>query len=406
MLSFDIEKIRKQFPALHQEVYGKQLIYFDNGATSQKPQSVIDAIQLYYSKENANIHRGVHHLSQVATEKYEGARKTIQKAINAELSEEVLFTKGTTDGINLVASSFGEMLVTGDEIIISAMEHHSNIVPWQMLCERRGCILRVIPIDKTGTLDLNAFDSMLNAKTKLVSVTHISNTLGTINPIEEIITKAHAVGAKVLIDGAQSIQHTKIDVQNLDCDFFVFSGHKLFGPTGVGILYGKKALLDAMPPYQGGGDMIAKVTFEKTTYNELPHKFEAGTPNISGGICLGTAFEYLNALDMEAVHQHEQDLLEYATEKLNEIQQVRIIGTSENKTSVVSFIVEGTHPFDIGTLLDKQGIAVRTGHHCTQPLMDFFDIPGTVRASFAFYNTKEEIDVFIHALKRSIGMLL
>ncbi len=406
MLSFDIEKIRKQFPALHQEVYGKQLIYFDNGATSQKPQSVIDAIQLYYSKENANIHRGVHHLSQVATEKYEGARKTIQKAINAELSEEVLFTKGTTDGINLVASSFGEMLVAGDEIIISAMEHHSNIVPWQMLCERRGCILRVIPIDKTGTLDLKAFDSMLNAKTKLVSVTHISNTLGTINPIEEIITKAHAVGAKVLIDGAQSIQHTKIDVQNLDCDFFVFSGHKLFGPTGVGILYGKKALLDAMPPYQGGGDMIAKVTFEKTTYNELPHKFEAGTPNISGGICLGTAFEYLNALDMEAVHQHEQDLLEYATEKLNEIQQVRIIGTSENKTSVVSFIVEGTHPFDIGTLLDKQGIAVRTGHHCTQPLMDFFDIPGTVRASFAFYNTKEEIDVFIHALKRSIGMLL
>lgn len=406
MLSFDIEKIRKQFPALHQEVYGKQLIYFDNGATSQKPQSVIDAIQLYYSKENANIHRGVHHLSQVATEQYEGARKTIQKAINAELSEEVLFTKGTTDGINLVASSFGEMLVTGDEIIISAMEHHSNIVPWQMLCERRGCILRVIPIDKTGTLDLNAFDSMLNAKTKLVSVTHISNTLGTINPIEEIITKAHAVGAKVLIDGAQSIQHTKIDVQNLDCDFFVFSGHKLFGPSGVGILYGKKALLDAMPPYQGGGDMIAKVTFEKTTYNELPHKFEAGTPNISGGICLGTAFEYLNALDMEAVHQHEQDLLEYATEKLNEIQQVRIIGTSENKTSVVSFIVEGTHPFDIGTLLDKQGIAVRTGHHCTQPLMDFFDIPGTVRASFAFYNTKEEIDVFIHALKRSIGMLL
>lgn len=406
MLSFDIEKIRKQFPALHQEVYGKQLIYFDNGATSQKPQSVINAIQLYYSKENANIHRGVHHLSQVATEKYEGARKTIQKAINAELSEEVLFTKGTTDGINLVASSFGEMLVAGDEIIISAMEHHSNIVPWQMLCERRGCILRVIPIDKTGTLDLKAFDSMLNAKTKLVSVTHISNTLGTINPIEEIITKAHAVGAKVLIDGAQSIQHTKIDVQNLDCDFFVFSGHKLFGPTGVGILYGKKALLDAMPPYQGGGDMIAKVTFEKTTYNELPHKFEAGTPNISGGICLGTAFEYLNALDMEAVHQHEQDLLEYATEKLNEIQQVRIIGTSENKTSVVSFIVEGTHPFDIGTLLDKQGIAVRTGHHCTQPLMDFFDIPGTVRASFAFYNTKEEIDVFIHALKRSIGMLL
>ncbi len=402
----DIDQIRKEFPTLHQEVYGKQLVYFDNGATAQKPQVVIDAITKYYTSENANIHRGVHHLSQVATEKYEIARTTIQQAINAPGSEQVLFTKGTTDSINLVAFSFGETLQANDEIIISAMEHHSNIVPWQMLCERKGCKLRVIPIDQTGTLDIDVFSSFLNDRTKLVSVTHISNTLGTINPIAEIIAKAHAIGAKVLIDGAQSIQHTKIDVQALDCDFFAFSGHKVFGPTGVGVLYGKKELLEMMPPYQGGGDMIAKVTFEKTTYNELPHKFEAGTPNISGGIALGTAFEYLNALDMQAVQLHEQELLTYATEKLNEIEQVRIIGTAAQKTSVVSFVVEGTHPFDIGTLLDKQGIAVRTGHHCTQPLMDFFEIPGTVRASFAFYNTKEEIDLFIHALKRSIGMLL
>ena len=406
MVKLDIENIRAQFPALHQEVFGKQLVYFDNGATAQKPQSVIDAINQYYTKENANIHRGVHHLSQVATEKYEIARKTIQRYINAPLPEQVLFTKGTTDSINLVAYSFGELLNEGDEIIISEMEHHSNIVPWQMLCERKGCKLNVIPINEDGSLKMEVYSQLLNDKTKLVAVTHISNTLGTINPVEDIIEQAHKVGAKVLIDGAQSIQHMNVDVQELDCDFFAFSGHKVFGPTGVGVLYGKKEILDQMPPYQGGGDMIAKVTFEKTTYNELPHKFEAGTPNISGGICLGTAFEYLESLDMEAIQLHEKDLLDYATEQLKEIDGVRLIGTAPEKTSVVSFVVEGTHPFDIGTLLDKQGVAVRTGHHCTQPLMDKYNIPGTIRASFALYNTKEEIDVFIIALKRSINMLL
>lgn len=406
MVSFDVNKIRSEFPTLHQEVFGRQLIYFDNGATSQKPQCVIDAITQYYSKENANIHRGVHYLSQLATEKYEIARKTIQAYINAPSPEEVLFTQGTTDGINLVASSFGALLSEGDEIIISEMEHHSNIVPWQMLCERKGCILKVIPIDDNGALKMDVFHSYLNSKTKMVSVTHISNSMGVINPIKEIIDAAHEVGAKVLIDGAQSIQHTKVDVQELDCDFFAFSGHKVFGPTGVGVLYGKKEILDSMPPYQGGGEMIAKVTFEKTTYNELPHKFEAGTPNISGGICLGTAIEYLNSLDMDAVHQHEQELLQYATDQMMQIEGLRIIGTAPNKTSVISFIVEDIHPLDIGTLLDKQGVAVRTGHHCTQPLMTRFNIPGTVRASFAFYNTKEEIDVFVNALKRSINMLL
>lgn len=406
MARLNIEKIRSEFPTLHQEVFGKPLIYFDNGATAQKPQQVIDAIQLYYTKENANIHRGVHHLSQVATEKYERARTTIQQYINAETSAQVLFTKGTTDSINLVAFSFGELMQPGDEIIISEMEHHSNIVPWQMLCERKGCVLKVIPINEKGALKMDVYRELLSDRTKLVAVTHISNTLGTINPVEDIIELAHAKGAKVLIDGAQSIQHSKIDVQALDCDFFAFSGHKVFGPTGVGVLYGKKDVLESMPPYQGGGDMIAKVTFEKTTYNELPHKFEAGTPNISGGICLGTAFEYLASLDMEAVEAHEQELLHYAEEQLKEIESVRIIGTADRKTSVVSFVVEGAHPFDIGTLLDKQGVAVRTGHHCTQPLMDIFEIPGTVRASFAFYNTKEEIDVFIKALRRSVDMLL
>jgi cysteine desulfurase/selenocysteine lyase len=404
-VKLDIAELRKQFPTLHQEVYDKPLIYFDNGATAQKPQRVIDAVTHYYSKENSNIHRGVHHLSQVATEKYEEARKTIQSAINAADAEQVLFTKGTTDGINLVAHSFGALLNSGDEIVISEMEHHSNIVPWQMLCERKGCILKVIPINARGELKMDAFEAMLSTKTKLVAVTHISNTLGTINPIKSIIAQAHKVGAKVLIDGAQSIQHMRVDVQDLDCDFFVFSGHKVFGPTGVGILYGKKELLNRMPPYQGGGDMIAKVTFEKTTYNELPHKFEAGTPNIAGGICLGTAFEFLNSLDMGLIEAHEQELLNYAELALKEIEGLRIIGTAAQKTSVVSFVVDGIHPFDIGTLLDKQGIAVRTGHHCTQPLMDIFEIPGTVRASFAFYNTKEEIDVFVKALRRSINML-
>lgn len=404
-IPFDVDSIRTEFPALNQKIYGKDLIYFDNGATAQKPQVVIDAIDQYYGQENSNIHRGVHHLSQVATSKYEEARTTIQKYINAPLQEEILFNSGTTAGINMVAYCFGELLSEGDEIIISAMEHHSNIVPWQMLCERKGCVLKVIPITKEGELQMDAYEQLLSKKTKLVSVTHISNTLGTINPVEEIIEKAHVVGAKVLIDGAQSIQHMKVDVQALNCDFYAFSGHKVFGPTGVGILYGKKEILDAMPPYQGGGDMIAKVTFEKTTYNTLPHKFEAGTPHIAGGICLGTAIDYLSKLDVSAIQAHEQELAEYAELELLKIDGVRLIGTAKNKTSVVSFVVDGIHPFDVGTLLDKQGIAVRTGHHCTQPIMDFFEIPGTIRASFAFYNTKSEIDIFIKALNRSLTML-
>ncbi|MDG1428972.1 MAG: cysteine desulfurase [Crocinitomicaceae bacterium] len=404
-IPFDVNKIRDDFPLLKRSVYGKDLIYLDNGATSQKPQVVIDAINEYYSENNSNIHRGVHYLSQLATTQYEDARKIIQTYINASLPEEVLFTKGTSDSINLVAFSFGETLSKGDEVIISAMEHHSNIVPWQMMCERKECTLRVVPIDENGDLILEEFEKLLNNRTKLVAVSHISNSLGTINPVKTIIDKAHAVGAKVLIDGAQSIQHMKVDMLELDCDFYAFSGHKVFGPTGVGILYGKKDILDNMPPYQGGGDMIAKVTFEKTTYNELPHKFEAGTPNISGGIGLGAAIKYFSELDIEAIHSHEQELAGYTESKLMEFPGMKIIGTAKEKTSVVSFVVDGIHPFDLGTLLDKQGIAVRTGHHCTQPIMDFFEIPGTIRASFAFYNTMEEIDIFIAAVERSLNML-
>ena len=402
---FNVREIREQFPALRRLIYGKNLIYFDNGATSQKPQMVLDAINMYYSKDNANIHRGVHYMSQKATTGFEDARQIIQKYINANKSEEIIFTKGTTDSINLVAFSFGQLLNAGDEVIISAMEHHSNIVPWQMMCERRGCILKIAPINKKGELIMADYEALLNPKTKLVSITHISNTLGTINPIKEITQKAHAVGAKVLIDGAQSIQHMKIDVKDIDCDFFAFSSHKVFGPTGVGVLYGKEAILEKMPPYQGGGDMIAKVTFEKTTYNELPFKFEAGTPHIAGVICLGKAIEFLSQFDIEAIQKHEHDLMEYAQDMLSTFEGVNIIGEAKKKTSVVSFTVDGIHPFDIGTLLDKQGIAVRTGHHCTQPLMDFYKIPGTIRASFAFYNTKEEIDTFIEAVEKSINML-
>ncbi len=402
---FSVREIREDFPALRQLVYGKNLIYFDNGATSQKPQSVLNAINQYYSKDNANIHRGVHHLSQKATNEYEASRKFIAAYLNAKSSDEIIFTKGTTDGINLVANSFGERLKPGDEIMISAMEHHSNIVPWQMLCERKGCTLRVIPINKKGELQLDVFEQMLTEKTKLIAITHISNTLGTINPIKEIIQKGHAVGAKILVDGAQSIQHKRIDVREMDCDFFVFSGHKVFGPTGIGVLYGKEALLDSMPPYQGGGDMIAKVTFEKTTYNELPFKFEAGTPHIAGGICLGKALEYLDQFNIEEIEQHERMLADYAQDLLLTFEDMTIYGEAKKKTSVVSFLIDGIHPFDLGTLLDKQGIAVRTGHHCTQPLMDFYSIPGTVRASFAFYNTKEEIDSFIAAVDKSISML-
>ncbi len=402
---FNVEEIRNQFPILQRSVNGKKLVYLDNGATAQKPQLVIDSITKYYSYENANIHRGVHFLSQEATSAYENARATIQSYIHAAESCEVIFTKGTTDSINLVAFSMGETLQKGDEILISYMEHHSNIVPWQMLCERKGLVLKVIPIHENGELDLEAFDNLLSEKTKLLSITHVSNTLGTINPVENLIKKAHAVGAKVLIDGAQSIQHFPIDVQALDCDFFAFGGHKVYGPTGVGILYGKKQILDSLPPYQGGGDMIAKVSFAKTTYNELPHKFEAGTPHISGGIALGKAFEFMQQLNLEQVIEHEHSLLLYAEEVLSSFNGLRIIGTASDKASVVSFVIENIHPFDIGTLLDKQGIAVRTGHHCTQPLMDFYQIPGTIRASFALYNTKAEIDLFAEALARAIQML-
>jgi cysteine desulfurase/selenocysteine lyase len=402
---FSVHAIRELFPALRQQVYGKQLIYFDNGATSQKPQVVLDTLQKYYALENANIHRGVHYLSQQATSAYEQARRTIQTYIGAKSPDEIIFTKGTTDAINLVAFSFGELLKAGDEILITAMEHHSNIVPWQLLCERKGCVLKVVPITKKGELDLDAFDTLLNERTKLLAITHISNTLGTINPVQDLIEKAHRVGAKVLLDGAQSIQHLQIDVKQLDCDFYCFSGHKVFGPTGIGILYGKEEILEKMPPYQGGGDMIAKVTFERTTYNTLPLKFEAGTPHIAGAIGLGSAIEFLYSLDLEAAAAHELELTKYAQGILDTFEGLHIIGEAKNKTSVVSFTIDNMHPFDLGTLLDKQGIAVRTGHHCTQPLMDFFQIPGTVRASFAFYNTKEEIDTFVAALERSMQIL-
>lgn len=402
---FNVREIRDEFPALRQQIYGKNLIYFDNGATSQKPKLVLDAINLFYSKENANIHRGVHFMSQKATTEYEAARHRIQHYIGARKPEEIIFTKGTTDSINLVAFSFGQLLSEGDEILISAMEHHSNIVPWQMLCERQGCILKVAPINQRGELRMDEFERLLSKKTKLVSITHISNTLGTVNPVKEIIEKAHTVGAKVLIDGAQSIQHMHINVKELNCDFYTFSSHKVFGPTGIGVLYGKEDLLDRMPPYQGGGDMISRVTFERTTYNELPFKFEAGTPHIAGGICLGKAFEFLSSIDMAAAEKHERELAKYAEDMLDTFEGLQIIGEAKDKTSVVSFSVKGIHPFDIGTLLDKQGIAVRTGHHCTQPLMDFYQIPGTVRASFAFYNTKEEIDTFVAAVERSLSML-
>ncbi|WP_417266195.1 aminotransferase class V-fold PLP-dependent enzyme [Brumimicrobium sp.] len=401
----DIQAIRSQFPILEEKVHGKPLVYFDNGATTQKPLSVIHRLSDYYTKENANIHRGVHTLSQEATTAYENARNTIQKYIGAKENHEVLFTKGTTDSINLVAYSFGELLQAGDEIIISAMEHHSNIVPWQLLCERKGCKLRFIPMDDKGDLMLDTYVELLSEKTKLVAVTHISNSLGTVNDVKFIIDKAHGVGAKVLIDGAQSIQHIKVNVQELDCDFYAFSGHKLFGPTGIGVLYGKEELLNQMPPYQGGGDMIKEVKLEQSTYNTLPHKFEAGTPNIAGGIGLGTAFEFLNSLDMDKVHKHEQELLEYATSALKKIEGIQFYGQAKEKTSVISFLIEGLHPYDVGTLLDKMGIAVRTGHHCTQPIMDQFCIPGTIRVSFALYNTKEEIDLFISALERIIPML-
>ncbi len=402
---FDIHKIRAEFPILSQTVNGKPLVYFDNGATSQKPQVVIDAYAKYYSEINANIHRGVHTLSQLATDAYEESRKKIKEHINAKSSCEVIFTSGTTHAVNIIAAGFAAIVKPGDEVLVSGLEHHSNIVPWQMLCERTGATLKVIPMNESGELIQSEYEKLLSSKTKIVAVNHISNALGTINPIRDMIRKAHEVGAAVLIDGAQAVPHLKPDVQDLDCDFYVFSGHKMCGPTGTGILYGKENWINKLPPYQGGGEMIATVTFEKTTYAELPHKFEAGTPNIAGGIVLGVAVDYMNSIGFEAIAAYELELLDYGTKKLMEIEGLKIFGTAKEKTSVISFNVEGIHPYDIGTIIDKKGIAVRTGHHCAQPIMDFYQIPGTIRASFAFYNTKEEIDVMVEAIKKAKTML-
>lgn len=401
----DIQKIRADFPILSEKIYGKPLIYFDNGASSQKPQVVIDAIATYYKTINANIHRGVHFLSQAATDAYEVSRGKIQRHLNAQFPHEIIFTSGTTHSINAVANGFASIVKAGDEVLVSALEHHSNIVPWQMLCERTGAVLKVIPMNQQGELIITEYEKLLSEKTKIVAVNHISNALGTINPIQIMIEKAHQVGAAVLIDGAQATPHLKPDVQALDCDFYVFSGHKICGPTGVGILYGKEAWLRKLPPYQGGGEMIATVSFEKTTYADLPHKFEAGTPNIEAGIVLGTAIDYMNEIGFEAIAAYEKELLVYATQKLLEIDGLKIYGTAQEKTSVISFNIEGIHPYDIGTIIDKLGIAVRTGHHCAQPIMDFYQIPGTIRASFAFYNTKEEIDIFVEAVKKAQMML-
>ncbi|OIV42585.1 aminotransferase class V-fold PLP-dependent enzyme [Flavobacterium johnsoniae] len=401
----DIQKIRADFPILSQTVNGKPLVYFDNGATSQKPQVVIDAEVKYYQEINANIHRGVHTLSQLATDAYEVSRGKVKEHINAKFAHEVLFTSGTTHGINLVTNGFASILKPDDEVIVSSLEHHSNIVPWQMLCEKTGAVLKVIPINENGELIIEAFDALLSEKTKVVTVNHISNALGIINPIKYIIDKAHSFGAAVLIDGAQAVPHLKPDVQELDCDFYAFSGHKMCGPTGTGILYGKEEWLNKLPPYQGGGEMIKEVTFEKTTYADLPHKFEAGTPNIAGGIVLGTAIDYLNNIGFDNIQEYEHELLEYATKRLSEIEGLRIYGTGKNKASVISFNIDGIHPYDVGSIIDKLGIAVRTGHHCAQPIMNFFCIPGTIRASFSFYNTKEEIDQMVDSVKKAQIML-
>ena len=402
---FDVQKIRQDFPILSKKVNGYPLVYFDNAATSQKPQIVIDSIVDYYSNYNANIHRGVHTLSQVATDAYELSRQKIKKHFNAAKDCEIIFTSGCTHGINIVASGFSSLLKKGDEIIVSAMEHHSNIVPWQMLCEKTGVLLKVIPMNEDGELIMSEYENLLSYNTKLVFVNHVSNTLGTINPIKGIVDKAHQKGAAVLIDGAQATSHLIPDFQELGVDFYVTSAHKMCGPTGVGILYGKEEWLKKLPPYQGGGEMIKEVTFKKTTYADLPHKFEAGTPNISGGIAYGVAIDYLNSIGLNNIATYENELLIYATDQLMNIEGMKIYGTSKNKVAVISFNIGAIHPYDIGTIIDKLGIAVRTGHHCTQPIMDFYKIPGTVRASFAFYNTKQEIDTLIEALKKAKMML-
>jgi cysteine desulfurase/selenocysteine lyase len=398
---FDVERIRQDFPILRQQVHGHPLVYLDNAATSQKPQVVIDAIRNYYERDNANIHRGVHFLSERATEEYERARRTAQHFINAADSREIIFTRGTTEAINLVAQTYGRTHVAaGDEVLVTAMEHHSNIVPWQLLCEEKGARLRVAPIDDRGALLVDEFEKLLGSRTKLVALPHVSNALGTINPVATLVEMAHRWNAPVLVDGAQAAPHLKIDVQALDCDFYAFSGHKVYGPTGIGILYGKAALLDAMPPYQGGGDMISSVTFEKTTYNKLPYKFEAGTPNVSGGIGLGAALDYVNGLGIDEITAHEEDLLACAINALSSIQDIVLIGTAPHKAGVVSFVMDGIHPHDIGTILDQEGIAVRTGHHCAQPVMQRFNVPATVRASFALYNTKQEVDALARGIQK------
>ncbi|MDO8462376.1 MAG: cysteine desulfurase [Deltaproteobacteria bacterium] len=400
-MKFDIVKIREEFPILRQKAHGKPLVYLDNAATSHKPRAVLKTLEQFYTEDNANIHRGVHILSERATEAYEAARAKVQHFIHANRPDEIIFTRGTTEAINLVAQSYGRPnLNAGDEVLITEMEHHSNIVPWQMICEERGALLKVVPVNDAGELRLDQFEKLLSSKTRIVAVTHMSNVLGTINPVKEIIQKAHQKNIPVLLDGAQAIAHLAVNVEELDCDFYVFSAHKLYGPTGVGVLYGKRALLEAMPPYQGGGDMIRSVTFEKTTYNQLPYKFEAGTPNIAGAIGLGAAIDYLRTIDFEKAAHHERELLAYATETLQSIPGVRIIGTAKNKASVISFSLEGVHPHDIGTILDQEGVAIRTGHHCAQPLMKRFGVPATARISLAFYNTREEIDIFIRSLKK------
>ena len=404
-MGLNLTTIRADFPILSRKVNGQDLVYLDNAATSQTPTQVIDVIADYYQSYNANIHRGVHTLSQEATDKFEQARQSIQTHFNIRKSHEVIFTSGTTHSINLVAFGFGTLLGPGDEVIVSALEHHANIVPWQMMCERSGAILRVIPMTDEGTLDIHAYKELLNTKTKLVFVNHVSNALGTINPIEEIIQKAHKVGAAVLVDGAQACGHIKPDLQKLDVDFYTVSAHKLCGPTGIGMLYGKEKWLNKLPPYQGGGEMIDEVTFEKTTYADLPHKFEAGTPNICGGIAFGAALDYMNTIGFDAIGSYEDELLQYATEQLTQIEGLRIYGDNKHKTAVISFNIDSIHPYDVGTLLDKMGIAVRTGHHCAQPIMDYYKIPGTIRASFAFYNTKDEVDTFVNGVQRAAAML-
>ncbi len=401
--TFDVERIRQDFPILGEQVNGKKLVYLDNAATSQKPRAVIDAMTRYYNRENANIHRGVHYLSELATREYEDARVKARRFINARETHEVILTRGTTESINLVAASYGRKFInSGDEIIISTMEHHSNIVPWQLLCEQVGCHLRVIPINDAGELELDEFARLLNPRTRIVAVAHISNALGTVNPVKRLIEMAHSQDVPVLLDGAQAAPHTRIDVQELDCDFYAFSGHKICGPTGTGVLFGKTDLLNAMPPWQGGGDMIASVTFEKTTFNTLPHKFEAGTPNIAGGIGMGVAIDYLNKVGLDRIAAYERNLLDYATETIGAIKGVKIIGTAREKASVLSFIVDNIHPHDIGTILDQDGIAIRAGHHCAQPVMKRYGVPATARASFAFYNTREEIDALSDGIQKAI----